>query len=126
MIVIARSAAYKPRGPLTGTRPLLYAVALFTDPDGALRALAPDLQNCDLTGSAQQELLPRLRLAMESELTRLILAGTALPDARDGRPLPGFVGISAGSSAVRWLTIHINLAHLQALARHQAQRPAEH
>jgi len=103
---------------------MLYAVALLTTRDGALRALAPDLDNCDLTGTTEQELLPRLRLAIESELTRLIQAGLALPAARDGRPVSGFRETGAGPAQVRWLTVHINLAHLQALARHQAQRAA--
>jgi len=103
---------------------MLYAVALLTTRDGGLRALAPDLDNCNLTGTTEQELLPRLRLAMESELTRLILAGMTLPASRDGRPPSHFRETSANPGPVRWLTIHINLAHLEALARHQAQLAA--
>lgn len=98
---------------------MLYAVALLTTANGTLRALAPDLDHCDLVGTTEQDLLPKLRLAIEGELTRLLIAGTALPASRDGRPAPGF---SATSSTVRWLTVHINLAHLEALARHQAGR----
>lgn len=100
------------------TRLMLYAAALLTTPDGRLRALAPDLEHCDLVGSTEQELLPRLRLAIEGELTRLLIAGARLPDSRDGQPPPSGIGSIPGT--VRWLSFHINLAHLQALARHQA------
>ena len=101
---------------------MLYAVALLTTADGRLRAVAPDLNHCDIVGTTEQELLPRLRLAIEGELTRLLLAGTALPESRGGRPASGFGGTDASADAIRWLTVHINLAHLEALARHQAGR----
>jgi hypothetical protein len=107
-------------------QPMLYAIALLATADGALRALAPDLENCDLSGTTEQELLPRLRLAIENELTRLLLAGAALPDARDGRPAPGFGADTSSAGEIRWLTFHINMAHLEALARHQARHQAHH
>ena len=103
---------------------MLFAIAVLSIADGRLRAVAPDLDHCDLTGSTEQELLPKLRLAVEGELTRLLLAGLPLPDCRDGKPDPGFspgVGIAI-RGPVRWLNIHINIGHLQALARHQAGR----
>lgn len=97
---------------------MLFAIALLPTADGRLRAVAPDLEHCDLTGNTEPELLPRLRLAMENELTRLLLAGTPLPDSREGRPPAGL----ALPGPVRWLHLHINLAHLEALARHQRGR----
>lgn len=101
---------------------MLFAIALLTTTDGRLRAIAPDLAHCDLTGSTEQEVLPRLRLAIEGELTRLLLAGEALPDSRNGAPAPDFSPAGSFGGPARWLTIHINLGHLQALARHQANR----
>lgn len=101
---------------------MLYAIALLTTTSGQLRAVAPDLEHCDLTGRTEQELLPRLRLAIEAELTRLLLAGEPLPDPRDGSPSKGGSLASAASGTLRWLTVHINLVHLEALARHQANR----
>mgnify|MGYP007007276433 CR=1 FL=1 len=50
---------------------------------------------------------------------RRLLAGEPLPDTRDGRPPPG----PAPAGLRRWLTIHINLDHLRALATHQACWP---
>ena len=101
---------------------MLFAVVLLSTADGKLRAVAPDLADCDLTGSTEQELLPKLRLAVEGELTRLLLAGEPLPDCRDGQPAPGFRPGDTSRSPARWLNVHINIGHLQALARHQADR----
>ncbi|MBL8202305.1 MAG: hypothetical protein JNK40_15155 [Chromatiales bacterium] len=101
---------------------MLFAVALLKTADGSLRAVAPDLANCDLAGATEQELLPKLRLAIEGELTRLLLAGHALPDTRNGEPAQGFSPAGTFQGPARWLTIHINIGHLQALARHQAGR----
>ncbi len=101
---------------------MLFAVALLAPTDGKLRAIAPDLAHCDLTGSTEQELLPKLRLAIEGELTRLLLAGEPLPDSRNGEPLPGFSPPGLAEGSLRWLNVHINVGHLEALARHQAGR----
>lgn len=97
---------------------MLFAIAFLPSADGRLRAVAPDLEHCDLTGGTEPELLPRLRLAMENELTRLLLAGAPLPDTREGRP----PAVSPFPAPVRWLHLHINMAHLEALARHQRGR----
>jgi hypothetical protein len=60
-----------------------------------------------------------VRLAIEDVLTQRLLDGTPLPDTRDGTP-PADYPVLPG---LRWLTIHINLAHLRALAEHQRGRP---
>ena len=101
---------------------MLFAIALLKTADGRLRAIAPDLLHCDLTGATDQELLPKLRLAIEGELTRLLLAGTTLPDSRNGEPAPGFRPVGEFQGPTRWLNVHINVDHLQAVARHQAGR----
>jgi predicted RNase H-like HicB family nuclease len=101
---------------------MLFAIALLTTADGNLRAIAPDLANCDLTGATEQELLPKLRLAIEGELTRLLLAGADLPDTRQGEPSPVFAPAGTFQGPAQWLNVHINMGHLQALARHQAGR----
>ena len=103
---------------------MLFAIALLATTDGRLRAVAPDLAHCDLTGSTEQELLPNLRLAIEGELTRLLLAGEGLPDSRQGEPSPDFVPAGSTGGPVRWLHVHINMGHLQALVRHQARHQA--
>jgi hypothetical protein len=113
--------ADKAGGNLPGCLPDAVAVALLTFSNGTLRAVAPDLDHCDLTGTTEEELLPRLRLAIESEMTRVLLAGAALPESRVLQPAPGFGANNSGSGPVRWLTVHINLAHLKALARHQSR-----
>ncbi len=97
---------------------MLVPVALENCPDGRRRAHAPDLPGCEVTGGSEPEVLPKLRLAIEAELTRRLLADEPLPDTRDGLPPPS----AAQPRAVRWLTIDINLGHLVALAKHQAGR----
>lgn len=101
---------------------MMFAVALLSDAGGPLRALAPDLPGCDLTGQTEQELLPRLRLAIEAAVTERLMAGQTLPDTRDGHPPPEGLGGITGRP--RWLQVHINVAHLVALAAHQAGGPA--
>jgi len=101
---------------------MLFAIALMAPADGKLRAIAPDLAHCDLTGSTEQELLPKLRLAIEGELTRLLLSGEPLPDSRNGEPLRDFNPPGLPPAPLRWLNVHINVGHLEALARHQAGR----
>jgi predicted RNase H-like HicB family nuclease len=106
---------------------MIFAVALFPDAGGSLRALAPDLPGCDLKGHTKQELLPRLRLAIEAAITERLLTGQPLPDTRDGHPPPGGLPEDLRGIAERpnWLQIHINVAHLVALAAHQGgDRPA--
>ncbi|MEZ5564905.1 MAG: hypothetical protein R3F24_05040 [Gammaproteobacteria bacterium] len=97
---------------------MLVPIAVATDADGQLRAWAPDLPRCDLRGLTEQEVLPRLRLALEAEITELLMAGERLPDTRAGSPPDQ----ATANPDVRWLHIHINIAHLTALARHQAGR----
>lgn len=101
---------------------MMFAVALWSDAGGSLRALAPDLPGCDLQGHTEQELLPRLRLAIEAAVTEHLLAGRPLPDTRDGDPPPD--GLRGIPERPRWLQVHINVAHLVALAAHQGGGPA--
>lgn len=106
---------------------MLFAVAVASARSGTLRAWAPDLPGCEVSGKNPCTVLPQLRLAIERGLTELLLEGTALPDTRGGRPPgdgPDGPTGTAGATAVRWLSIHINVAHLEALARHQ-KRGAE-
>ena len=97
---------------------MLFPIALTADATGTVRALAPDLPGCAVAGATEPTVLPLLRLAIEDELTRRLLAGEPLLDTRDGRPSAG----PAPAGLRRWLTIHINLDHLRALATHQAGR----
>ncbi|MBM4220703.1 MAG: hypothetical protein FJ170_02000 [Gammaproteobacteria bacterium] len=94
---------------------MLFSVALMETTEGRLRAVVPDLPGCELSGELEQELLPRLRLRVEDELTSLLMAHRPLPDTRGGA-----VPTDRGDLArARWISLHINLVHLEALARHQ-------
>lgn len=96
---------------------MLFSVALMETTDGKLHAIVPDLPACELSGDTEQELLPKLRLLVEDQITCLIMANKPLPDT--GTTLsPKRMDLPAA----RWLSLHINLAHLEALARHQRYR----
>ena len=97
---------------------MLFSVALMETTDGRLRAVVPDLPYCESSGHLEQELLPKLRLLVEDELTCLLMAGRPLPDTRDGAAPTDRKDLAPA----RWCSLHINLAHLEALARHQRQR----
>jgi hypothetical protein len=97
---------------------MLVPVAFFPDPVAGLRAEPPDLPACGRAAATEASLLPMVRLAIEDELTRRLLAGEPLPETRDGVPPAG----NPVHRGPRWLTIHINLDHLRALARHQRGR----
>lgn len=97
---------------------MLVPVAFFPDPVAGLRAEPPDLPGCGRAAATEASLLPMVRLAIEAECTRRLLAGEALPETRAGAPPVA----GPPRPGLRWLTIHINLDHLRALARHQRGR----
>jgi hypothetical protein len=73
---------------------------------GRFLASAPALPGCRCEGTSAVDVLPKLRLQIEAAVTERLLAGDPLPEsAPDSGP-----------------TVHINLAHLRALAAHQARR----
>jgi hypothetical protein len=94
---------------------MLFSVALMETSDGRLRAIVPDLPACELSGQLEQELLPKLRLRVEDELTSLLMAHRPLPDTRNG----AMPADREDLAPARWISLHINLVHLEALARHQ-------
>ncbi|MBL8225790.1 MAG: hypothetical protein JNM50_10695 [Chromatiales bacterium] len=97
---------------------MLVPIACWRDPAGELRAAAPDIASSELAAASEQRLLPMVRLAIEESLTAALAAGRPLPDTRDGVPPPGY----PAKPGLHWLTIHINLDHLRALAAHQRGR----
>ena len=97
---------------------MLFNVALLKTTDGRLRAVVPDLPACELSGDVEQELLPKLRLLVEDQITCLLMADKPLPDTRSGTPPADRKDLAAAT----WLSLHINLAHLEALVRHQRHR----
>lgn len=86
---------------------MLVSVTVLASTDG-YRARATDLGDVSATAADTGIALARLRLAIEAELTRRIATGEALPAERE--PASGEY------------QVHINLAHLAALATHQARQ----
>ena len=89
---------------------MLYPI--FVEPvESGFRAECPDVPGCVVTGSTLDRTLTAARLTLEANLAAALGRGEAAPEpspARDEEP--------------GWYTVHINLAHLQALARHQQGR----
>lgn len=80
-------------------------------------AAAPDLPASRATGQSSGEALARVRLALEGLIAERLGRGDELPDLRSLRQLQ-----SDGDAQGNYYEVHINLRHLDALARHQDGR----
>lgn len=86
--------------------------------NGVFTASAPDIPTCRVEDRDEGIAVARLRLVIEGALADLLLAGRPLPrirpieDARAGHP----------HGDGRWYDVHFNLAHIEAVARHQSHR----
>jgi predicted RNase H-like HicB family nuclease len=99
---------------------MLMTIAIQRLRSGDVLATAPDLPGCSVLDRDESDAFARIRLAVEGALADLLLAGRPVPDVRPGaewRADPGY-------RDARWYDVHINMRHLEALARHQAGRPA--
>lgn len=94
---------------------MLVTVMITATPPGRFTATVPDLPGCVLTDGDQGSLLARTRLAIEGRLIDALLAGEELPVARD----PADWRADGRFAGARALQVHMNLAHLRAVARHQ-------
>lgn len=97
---------------------MLVTVEIRRLPDGAYEATAPDFPGCVLTGLDPDSVMARLRLVIEGDLADRFLAGLEAPTLgdmrrwRQTRPAPD----------IQWSEVHINVPHIEAVARHQRGR----
>lgn len=87
-------------------------------PSGEFLARAPDLGDLSLADGNAGNAFARIRLAVEGALADRLLAGEGPPPRRpldEWRRDPTFAD-------GRWYEVHINLGHLEAVARHQRAR----
>lgn len=97
---------------------MLVTVGIRRLPDGDYEATAPDFPGCALTGNDPDSVMARLRLVIEGDLADRFLAGTQAPALGDlaqwrrTRPAPD----------IQWSEVHINVPHIEAVARHQRGR----
>lgn len=96
---------------------LYIGVCLQQQESGSWKADAPDLPGCEVRGDSSGEALARVRLALEGRIAERLGRGEALPEPRGLDELR-----AADKGAGEYFSVHMNLRHLQALARHQAGR----
>lgn len=94
---------------------MIICVAMENLVNGQLRVTAPDLPDCIITDNDKGRAFARIRLEIERRLADLLLAGQTLPQPQlldRWRSDPRLAGLS-------WYEAHINVRHLEAVARHQ-------
>ncbi len=105
----------QPLGCTDGAPIMFISIAIQQQAPGRIRATAPDLPGCSLEDAEVASACARLRLAIEGYLADLLLAGEPVPEPRslvqwrDDAKLAG----------ADWYEMHINIAHIEAVARHQ-------
>jgi predicted RNase H-like HicB family nuclease len=81
-------------------------------------AVAPDLPDCAVNCETKARALTDIHLLIETIISRLLGQNSEIPRPRTQTEIQQ----STPVADAEWFSIHINLAHLQAVARHQAGR----
>jgi hypothetical protein len=94
---------------------MLVTIGIHRLPTGEHEAQAPDFPGCTLVDLDADSAFARLRLLIEGDLADRYLTG---------RPEPALHGLSHWRShstnpATNWSQVHINVPHIEAVARHQ-------
>jgi predicted RNase H-like HicB family nuclease len=94
------------------------SIALNKEDSGAFQASAPDLPGCSLVDPDKDRAFARLRLVIEGALADALLAGKPLPAVHP----PGHWRDDPRYAGALWYEAHMNVAHIEAVARHQRGR----
>ncbi|MCP4275969.1 MAG: type II toxin-antitoxin system HicB family antitoxin [Gammaproteobacteria bacterium] len=92
---------------------MLVPVCITKEADGRLLASVPDIPDVTASGSELDRTLTRIHLKLEGYVSELLLAEQPLPEIRTLKEIQNSVQIAD------CYEIHINLMHLQAVAKHQ-------
>ena len=98
---------------------MLVTISIQETPSGEFVATAPDFQECTLTDPDADSAFARIRLAVEAALTDVMISGSPVPAVRT---LAGWQKEPAFRNA-RLYEMHMNIRHLDAVARHQKGWP---
>lgn len=98
---------------------MLISIVIERQLDGLYRASAPDLDGCTVTDADAGNAFARIRLAVEGLISDRLLEGQPPPTVQ----LPSHWRAQARYAGGRWYEVHMNVGHLQAVARHQNGRP---
>jgi hypothetical protein len=95
---------------------MFWNVCIRSHGENSYEAVVPDLPGCRVTSDTKARALVDIHLLIESRIAEILGTGEAMPDAKELEELQQTV------ADAEWLSIHVNLAHLEAVARHQAGR----
>lgn len=98
---------------------MMVTVVIRTRADGRYEASAPDFPASTVTDADADTAFARLRLVIEGLLADLFLDGQPAPVLRPAGEWRQGVAATPGA---RWLEVHINVPHIEAVARHQRGR----
>lgn len=96
---------------------MLVPIFIHRQPSG-YAALAPDLPACLVEDTDQGRAFARLRLVIEGAIADLMISGQPIPAPRPTADWASDPHYRHG----HWYEVHINLAHIEAVARHQRGR----
>ena len=97
---------------------MMVSVVIEEQPGQVFTAIAPDLPQCQLQDTDPGNAFARIRLAIEGALADLLLAGKPLPAIRSAADWRADSRFAGG----RWYEMHMNIGHIEAVARHQQGR----
>jgi predicted RNase H-like HicB family nuclease len=97
---------------------MLVTIGIHRLASGEFEAMAPDFPGCALVDRDADSAFARLRLLIEGDLADRYLAGRPEPELND---LAHWRSHSP-KTATQWSQFHINVPHIEAVARHQRGR----
>jgi hypothetical protein len=93
-------------------------IPVFVHQQGGLfTACAPSLPECRLEDRDGGLAVARLRLVIEGALADRLIAGRPLPEISE----IGMLRADERYRNGRWYDVHFNMAHIEAVARHQSR-----
>jgi len=97
---------------------MYFAVCIRRCDENSFEALVPDIPGCAVNGLTTARLLTDIHLAIEVKIAEILGKGDTVPAPRGQQELQNetrYIGCE-------WFSVHINVAHLRAVAKHQVGR----
>jgi predicted RNase H-like HicB family nuclease len=99
---------------------MFFSVRIRKSGENRYEASVPDLPGCRVESPTKARALTDVHLAIETLIAELLGKGRSVPESspasnRESNP-------DSNDEGAEWFSVHINLAHLEAVAIHQAGR----